>query len=308
MNVMTQKKIEAKDKKWVHVSETNEEDISFLKENFKFHHLDYEDIRSGGTLSKIDSYKHYIFFTFHIPVWIDKQSRVDKNELFVFLNEEGIVTLTRKPIDAIETFFQKMQSNQKLRANILSKGTPFLLYRILMIAFQKTGSIISKLTHEFSELEDAISKNHNKIITVQLGRVRRNVMFLRHIIAPQRNIISSLVEIKRPFLTEDSQVYFDDLRDLLDTVWSTSDNLKMLLDGLFDVNEALLSHKTNEVITLLTIISASLMVPTLIAGFYGMNVPWLPFAHRADFVSSIFIASLILMFVIVLWIIRRPRP
>lgn len=305
---MTQKKIEAKDKKWVHVSETNEEDISFLKENFKFHHLDYEDIRSGGTLSKIDSYKHYIFFTFHIPVWIDKQSRVDKNELFVFLNEEGIVTLTRKPIDAIETFFQKMQSNQKLRANILSKGTPFLLYRILMIAFQKTGSIISKLTHEFSELEDAISKNHNKIITVQLGRVRRNVMFLRHIIAPQRNIISSLVEIKRPFLTEDSQVYFDDLRDLLDTVWSTSDNLKMLLDGLFDVNEALLSHKTNEVITLLTIISASLMVPTLIAGFYGMNVPWLPFAHRADFVSSIFIASLILMFVIVLWIIRRPRP
>lgn len=305
---MTQKKIEAKEKKWVHVSETNEEDISFLKENFKFHHLDYEDIRSGGTLSKIDSYKHYIFFTFHIPVWIDKQSRVDKNELFVFLNEEGIVTLTRKPIDSIETFFQKMQSNQKLRANILSKGTPFLLYRILMIAFQKTGSIISKLTHEFSELEDAISKNHNKIITVQLGRVRRNVMFLRHIISPQRNIISSLIEIKRPFLTEDSQVYFDDLRDLLDTVWSTSDNLKMLLDGLFDVNEALLSHKTNEVITLLTIISASLMLPSLIAGFYGMNVPWLPFAHRADLVSSIFIASLILMFVIVLWIIRRPRP
>lgn len=304
---MTQKKIEAKEKDWLHVNQVNEEDLSFLKANYKFHHLDYEDIKTGGTLSKIDTYKHYLFFTFHIPVWIDKSARVDKNELFVFLNQDGIVTIAREPIEAIETFFEKMRSNQKLRANILSKGTSFLLYRILMIAFTQTGSIISKLTNEFSRLEESINRNHNKTITIELGRVRRNILFLRHLISPQRNIISSLIEIKRPFLTEDSLVYFDDLRDLLDTVWSTSDNLKMLLDGLFDVNEALLSHKTNEVITLLTIISASLMLPSLIAGFYGMNVPWLPFVHRADLVSFIFVTSLVLMFVIVMLIIRRPR-
>ncbi|MBI4713979.1 magnesium transporter CorA family protein [Candidatus Uhrbacteria bacterium] len=304
---MTQKRIEMKENVWLHISKIKEEDFEYLQQNFKFHHLDYDDIRAKTTLSKIDSYKHYLFFTFHIPVWISKSPRVVENELFIFLDQGNVVTLTREPIKAIDEFFEKLEKNQKFRANILAKGSAFLMYRILMVAFQQTSQIISELTHEFAKLEDEISSRHDKKLTVDLGRTRRNILFLRHIIGPQKNIIVSLIEIERPFLPKDYTVYFDDLRDLLDTVWSTSDNLKLLVDGLFDVNEALLSHKTNDVITVLTIISASLMVPTLIAGFYGMNVPWLPFAHSANFVSLIFLTSFILMLLIVTLIIRRPR-
>jgi magnesium transporter len=76
---------------------------------------------------------------------------------------------------------------------------------------------------------------------------------------------------------------------------------------LFDVNEALLSHKTNEVVTLLTIVSAALMVPTFIAGFYGMNVPWLPFANNAQIVSMLYIVSFLVMVALVIAVVRRPR-
>lgn len=86
-----------------------------------------------------------------------------------------------------------------------------------------------------------------------------------------------------------------------------ADNLKLIVDGLFDVNEALLSHRTNEVVTLLTVVSASLMVPTLIAGFYGMNVPWLPYASDAKIVGLFYAFGLVGMALVVLVILRRSR-
>jgi len=304
---MTHKIVEAKDIVWIHINCVNEEALDYLKQNFKFHHLDYDDIRSATSLSKIDTYKHYLFFTFHIPVLRKEEKIVSGNELYIFLNEKHIITLTREPIVSIENLYEHMEKVNKFRTNVLSKGPAFMLYRILMDAFRETQAIVSFLTREVSRLEEAINHSHDKKITVDLGKARRNILFLRHLIDPQRTIISNLSVSKRQFISEDLNIYFDDLRDSLDTVWSSSDNLKLFVDGLFDVNEALLSHKTNDVITLLTIISASIMVPTFIAGFYGMNVPWLPFAHRPEVVSLVFLFSLLVMFVTVLLIVKKHR-
>jgi len=148
---------------------------------------------------------------------------------------------------------------------------------------------------------------HDKRLTVDLGHARRNILFLRQVIDPQRAILASLSHLKRSFVSEEMSVYFDDVHDILDTIWLSTDNLKLIVDGLFDVNEALLSHRTNEVVTLLTFLSAALMVPTLIAGFYGMNVPWLPFATDARLVSLIYLVGLIGMVLVVVAIIRRSR-
>ncbi|MBI2475149.1 magnesium transporter CorA family protein [Candidatus Uhrbacteria bacterium] len=304
---MTNKILEVKDIGWIHISRVNEADLDYLKQNFKFHHLDYDDIRAGTSLSKIDTYKHYLFFTFHIPVLKKDGKTVGGNELYIFLNDKNIITLTREPIVSIEKLYDHMEKVNKFRNNVLSKGPAFMLYRILMDAFRETQSIVSFLTSEVARLEEAINNSHDKKITVDLGKTRRNILFLRHLIDPQRTIVSNLTVSKRQFISEDFNVYFDDLKDSLDTVWSSTDNLKLFVDGLFDVNEALLSHKTNDVITFLTIISASIMVPTFIAGFYGMNVPWLPFAHRPDFVFFIFVFSLLVMFAIVMFIVKKHR-
>lgn len=291
--------------KWLHISSVQEQDLQYLHENFKFHHLDYEDIRSETHLAKVDTYKHYLFFVFHIPSFHEQTKNVGREELYIFLSDKQIVTLTRVPIEAIDNLFTRLERNNRFRANLLSKGSAFMMYQILTEAFRQGSEIVSQMAQEVGRLENAINHRHGKTITVELGHARRNVLYLRHLIDPQRNIIHSLMNIKRPFIPESVFIYFDDLQDDLDTVWLTADNLKLLLDGLFDVNEALLSHRTNEVITVLTVISSSLMVPTLIAGFYGMNVPWLPYAESALHVSLLYVITFLSMLLLVLLFIRR---
>lgn len=304
---MSRKSIEFKGVSWLHINRVDDQDFDFLQNHFKFHLLDYDDIRSEIHLSKLDTYKHYLFFVFHIPTFHKETQNVEKEELYVFLADKQIVTVTHTSIKSVDELFDRFESHVRYKTNLFSKGSAFLLYQILMDAFRQSREIVATMTREVARLEEEISHRNAKAITVELGHARRNVLYVRHIVDPQRNIISSLLNVKRPFIPEDMYVYFDDLQDSLDTIWLTSDNLKLLLDGLFDVNEALLSHRTNEVITILTVISASFMVPTFIAGFYGMNVPWLPFAHNPVFVSLLYFTTFLFILGVVLFIVRRSR-
>lgn len=301
---MSQSVIESKGIGWHHIKGVNQKDLEFLQANFKFHNLDYDDIKLDTPLSKMDAYKDYVFFVFHIPTFDIKSKLIYGEELYIFLSKDHLVTITHKAIPEIEDLFKKFQSNSKARSTVMGRGSAFLMYQTLFDVFRSSTEIMSSLTKEVTRLEKEIKHSHNKKITVSLGDVRRNILFNRHLIDPQRNVLSNLSTLERDFLPEEARLYFDDLRDVLDTIWLTSDNLKLLIDGLFEMNEALLSHRTNEVITLLTIVSASLMVPTLVTGFYGMNVPWLPHFENPAFVGGLFFLGFFGMIIVVLSIMK----
>jgi magnesium transporter len=284
-----------------------ESDLAALQKQFRFHHLDYEDIRTKSPISKMDAYKHYVFFVFHIPTIHQDTGYVFGNEMYAFLSKDSLVIATHRPIPAVTDFMERMGKSSKFRSMVLGKAPAFCLQKLLGEVFRDSLEIISNLTVEVRRLEEAIEIRHDKHLTVDLGHARRNILFLRHIIDPQRTILSSLAHFKRDFISEDLIVYFDDVHDVLDTIWLSADNLKLIIDGLFDVNEALLSHRTNQVLTFLTFISAVLMVPTLIAGFYGMNVSWLPLVEDVRFITALYAIGFFGMVAIVGAIIRRSR-
>ena len=304
---MTDRIVESKKIAWHHISQVSDADIEMLQKQYKFHSLDYEDVLSDAPLSKLDIYKHYLFLIFHLPTINEENGHVYGKALFVFLSQGVLVTISHKPHKVIDTFHERMQNSPKFCASVMNKGVGYLLYRILSEGFRDSMHIVKELVSEVSRLEETIEHKYEKKITVDLGHARRNALFLRHIVDPQRNILTTLSSTKRTFLEEEQNIYFDDLHDVLDTISLTSDNLKHIVDGLFDINETLISHKTNEVITLLTIVSAALMVPTLISGFYGMNVDWLPYAFDPRFVSSLFVIGVVSMFVIIFIVLRRPE-
>lgn len=298
---------ESKGIQWHHVTNVTDADLETLQEQFKFHHLDYEDVKTKSPISKMDTYKHYVFIVFHVPTVDQEQGRVYGEELYVFLSKDSLVTISHKELPAVSSLYRRVSKSSKFRSTVVGKGTAVALHKLLNEAFKDSLTVVAELTKEVKRLETAIEQDHDKMLTVDLGHARRNVLFLRHIVGPQRSIINSLSGLKRSYIPAAMDVYFDDVDDILDTVWLSADNLKLIIDGLFDVNEALLSHKTNEVVTLLTVVSAALMVPTLIAGFYGMNVPWLPFANNPNIVGWLYAVGFISMLLLVMMVVRRPR-
>lgn len=302
---MAHVKLSSKTRQWIHIKRIGEEDFKFLRKNFGFHPLDYGDIRSETPISKLDTYEDYIFCVFHIPIMEKERHQIHGADLHVFLANNLFVTVTNSPIRSVEAYVKKMQKDSNLKKETLGKGPAFAMHALLDYSFQTVLPIVSSFSKDAARLEIELQEHHARKTTVNLGRVRRNVLYTRHIIDPQRHMLQTLTGLKRSFLTRELKPYLDDLSDTLDTIWLTCDNLKLIIDGLFDVNEALLSHRTNNVITLLTIISASLMAPALIAGFYGMNVPWLPHFEDPIFVGLLYLAAFFVFILAVILVVRR---
>jgi magnesium transporter len=74
------------------------------------------------------------------------------------------------------------------------------------------------------------------------------------------------------FLPEELELYFDDIVDAAERIWDLLDNYKEVVEALEDTNEAVISHRQNRILQILTIFSVVLLPLTLISGIFGMNV------------------------------------
>ncbi len=290
---MTHKIIKSNKIEWWHFSSFEERDFNTLDKHFNFHELDIDDIRGDNEVPKLDVYKDYLFLVASVPVFDREMKRVEKRNIAIFIGKNYIVTTTRQPVDALDRFFARMNKSTTLRSTTMLRTPGFLLYKILDYLFNDANIVLNELIHEARRLEDAVYKEHSRVMTKRLGVLRRNILFMKHIVVPQEIILDQVMEIGKIFVPRTLDVYFDDVKDTLRGFGVVLENHKDIVDGLFDVNEAFLSHKMNEVIKILTVISVVLMPPTLLTGYYGMNVENLPFSNSAFIVSLIILASLI---------------
>jgi magnesium transporter len=80
-------------------------------------------------------------------------------------------------------------------------------------------------------------------------------------------------------VTDDTAAYFRDVADHLQRVAEVVDNLDQLLSTAFDASLARISVQQNEDMRKISAGAALIVVPTLIAGVYGMNFDHMPELH-----------------------------
>jgi magnesium transporter len=105
-----------------------------------------------------------------------------------------------------------------------------------------------------------------------ISNAKQEIISYRKIIKPERSTLRLLERYVQRFLPEDLEVYFDDIVDSSERIWDLLDNYKEVVEGLESTNESVISHKQNDILRVLTIISVTVLPLTLIAGVFGMNV------------------------------------
>ncbi len=300
---MAVKTLKQKGLTWVNIDKMDEESFNYLKTNFKFHHLDYEDLRGGKQTPKIDIYKNYLFLILHIPQWKNSTHSINNAELGFFIGEGYLITIQHGHSKLMKNFFYRCMKNPTVKKNWMDKGSGYLMYKIIDALFHDTQPIIENIGKQIFKLEENIFKGEQDSETVkQLAIYRRNILRFRRIIDPQRYLISNLSHIRKNFLDENLSIYFDDINDYLSKIWSITDTYKDTIDGLHVTVDSLMNHKTNKTINALTVISVALMPLTLFSGIYGMNVTGLPHAEDPIWVWLMFLglAAIIVLILIIL--------
>ena len=96
-------------------------------------------------------------------------------------------------------------------------------------------------------------------------------MRLHRALIPLRELLNRLARDDYRVIDAKSRVYFRDVYDHLVRLHDISETLRDLISGALDTYLSVISHRTNEVMKTLTIITVLFLPMSFLTGFFGMN-------------------------------------
>lgn len=284
-----------KDLTWVSINRPTEKTVDHLKRNYKFHPLDLDDCISEIQRPKIDDYDDYLFMVLHIPVKSGRKRQIRTSDIKIFIGQKFLITL-HDDDPTIKEIFDDCKKKKKSKEDYMGKGQGYLLYMIIDDLFESGFPLLDSLAKSVDDIEkEVFDSDHSRDRLKDILFLKKDLINFRRIIMPQRAIVAQLEHKNKKFLPDNLDVYFDDVVDKIEKIWSNLENLQELVASLQETNESIISHNTNNVIKILTVFSVIMLPLTFITGFYGMNINGLPFAQHQG--SVLYIAG-ILMFVV----------
>lgn len=251
-----------------------------LQQKYGFHELDIEDCLSEHERPKVEEYDTYLFLVFHIPYKSSQSGRILKEEINVFLGQDYVITLHEGKIPVLDRLWKELNELPAKREEYLKNGTGYFLYELMRLLFQQGFPLADSITKDLRRVEDELFEGDEEVDVLRdLITLNRNIITMRSIILPQRTIVASLEHKNRKFVSEDLSLYYDDIRDAIERQWSLLDTAKEVIEALQDTHRAWLTHKTNEVIRILTVYSVFSIPFVVVSGLWGMNVH-LPFMNH----------------------------
>jgi magnesium transporter len=275
--------LEAHGLTWVHLDAPTLEEASQLAERYGWHPLDLEDVLSRRQRPKVDEYPDYLFGVLHFPVYDKSIQRLNAAELDVFVGNDYLVTLPTVELLPVTRLFARCQEDEELRDQLFGKGSGYLLYHILDDLFDYCFPILDKIGHKLDSVEDDMFEERAEDVVRDLSNVKQEIISYRKIIKPERSTLRLLERQIERFLPEDLELYFDDIVDASERIWDLLDNYKEVVEALEDTNESVISHRQNDVLRVLTVVTVILMPLTLLTGIFGMNVHFPGFEGSTGF-------------------------
>jgi magnesium transporter len=267
--------ITAEGLRWVNIENPTPLECAWLEEQFGFHPLDLEDVLSRNQRPKIDEYPDYLFIVLHFPVFDRAVGRLNAGELDIFVGQNYLVTIPNQPLQPVQYLFERCRQKEELREQHFSKGSGYLLYRIVDDSFDYCFPMLRKIGNKLDAVEDQIFSGRSEEVVRDISNVKQEIINFRKVVRPQRTVLRDLENAKQPFLapTEgELEVYFDDIADAHERIWDMLENYKEVVEALEDTNESVISHRVNDILRFLTAISVIVLPLTLIASIWGMNV------------------------------------
>ena len=260
--------------RWVNIERPSPLECAWLEEQFDFHALDLEDVLSRNQRPKIDEYPEYLFIVLHFPVFDRAVGRLNAGELDIFVGPDFLVTIPNQPLQPVEYLFERCRQKEELREQLFSRGSGYLLYRIVDDSFDYCFPMLRKIGNKLDALEDDIFEGRSEEVVRDLSNVKQEIINFRKVVRPQRSVLRDLENVKGRFLAPDLdlEIYFDDVVDAHERIWDMLENYKEVVEGLEHTNESVLSHRVNDILRVLTAISVIVLPLTLVASIFGMNV------------------------------------
>ena len=265
------KEFKTENTKWVIIRKPTSRDIKFLKEEFDFHRITLNELKSPSLRAKVERYDHYLFMVIHFPVYIPKEKASYDREIDFLITKNALVTVTYNEIPALKEFQEKLEQNQEIKKPLF-RSPALLLYQILDTNLEFSHRQLLHIHKKINEVEKNIYHGKERKMIEKISVILRDILDCRRIIKSELPILESLERNVQKFFGKKYQPYFGSLLGKYHLVWQMLDSQHETIRILQETNLGLLSIRINEAIRTLTGFAVPTFVLTMLATIFGWRL------------------------------------
>ncbi len=255
---------------WIGVAEPSEEEFQAVAAEFGLHELAVEDAVRAHQRPKVEEYGETIHVVVKTARYVDPDEVIEVGEISVFVAPAFVITVRHGNAD-LGAVRKRLES----RPDLMEKGPGAVLYGIVDHVVDRYIEAAHGFDEDVREVElQVFGEAQNP--TERIYKLEREVLEFQAAAAPLGEALEELCSGNFPMIPQTLHEYFRDVEDHLRRVTARIENFRQLLDSALEANLTQVSMRQNEDMRKISAWVAIAVVPTMIAGIYGMNFEHMP--------------------------------
>jgi magnesium transporter len=269
-----EEKLEPQKKQWLNVVGVHHaEKIALFGKKLGLHPLILEDIVNTQQRPKSEEIDNSLFFSLKMLTYQEENDEVLDEQVSLLLLNNTVISFQEIQEDVFSLIRDRLN---KGNGRVRSSGSDYLFYALIDMIVDHYYVIMEKIGERIEEMEEIVFNNPKESCLIYIQQNKKNLLALRKNIFPLREAIHRMLSQDSALITTETKTFLSDVYDHLIQIIESIELHREMNSGLRDAYLSSLSHKMNQIMQLLTIISTIFIPLTFVAGIYGMNFENMP--------------------------------
>jgi len=268
---------------WIGLQQPDEDDISEVAAQFKLPALAVEDAIKAHQRPKLEVYDDIAFVVFKPVRYVDREEIVDVAEMAFFVGANFVVSVRHRTSSVLHRVRHELDH---ATTELLRFGPTAVLYRAADLVVDDYELALASINVDVDDLVAQVFGPGENDHAERIYKLKREVAEFRRAVDPLAGALAYLAAGNVEQVAAESGPYFRDVHDHALRVADGLDGLDRLLSDVLQANTARvtvgqskIALRQNEDVRKISAWAAIALVPTAIAGVYGMNFDNMPELH-----------------------------
>jgi magnesium transporter len=257
---------------WIGLYEPTEPEFESIRSEFDLHPLAVEDAINAHQRPKLEVFGDMVFIVLKTARYVDPTEVITLGEILIFLGHDYIITVRHGQASELAEVRRALEDQPQL----LRHGPGAVLHAIVDRVVDDYGPAIAGLGEDIDQVEDQVFSEERHDVAERIYKLKREVLQFEHAVGPLVDPVDRLARGKYGVIHPEVRTYFRDVNDHLLRAHDQLESFRDLLTSVLQANLTQVSVRQNEDMRKISAWVAIAVVPTAIAGIYGMNFEHMP--------------------------------
>lgn len=254
---------------WIALDDPAGDELAVLGNRFGLHELAIEDAEHAHQRPKLEIYDETVLLVVKPAAYHDETETIEIGELLVLFGEDFVVSVGHD-------LPERIHADATGENDLHDRSPAAVVHGLLDRVVDGYQPIVDGLEVDVREIESDVFSTELTNSGPRIYRLKRQVLALLRNTQPLVEPLGALTRRRVPGVPESLHEYFRDVEDHLRRIVSHLEQISALLTDVLQANHSQLSMVQNDDMRRMSAWAAIFLLPTLMAGIWGMNFEHMP--------------------------------